>query len=202
MDIRVQELLEKIKKEGVENAQAASASILKETEAERARILAQASKEAAAIIQKAQAEAARFEESSKAALNQASRDLLLAFRGELEKTLATVVRTETAAAFDADAIQKALPAILEAWAKDGREDLSVLLPEATLKTVEASLREKLAAHLKRGVELKPHSGLKAGFRIAEKGGAAYYDFSADAVADMLGSYMNERLAAIVAQAAK
>ncbi|HOX91825.1 MAG TPA: V-type ATP synthase subunit E, partial [Spirochaetales bacterium] len=98
MDIRVQELLEKIKKEGVENAQAASASILKETEAERARILAQASKEAAAIIQKAQAEAARFEESSKAALNQASRDLLLAFRGELEKTLATVVRTETAAA--------------------------------------------------------------------------------------------------------
>lgn len=202
MDIRVQELLEKIKKEGLDSAQAASAAVMKEAEAERQRILALAAKEAEAIVQKAKAEAERFDESGKAALVQASRDLLLAFRGEVEKTLAAIVRTETEAAFDADAVKKALPAILEAWAKDGREDLSALLPEATLKAVEGALRDKLAALFKRGVELKPLRGLKAGFRIAEKGGAVYYDFSAEAVADMLGSYMNARLADIVARAAR
>jgi len=53
-----------------------------------------------------------------------------------------------------------------------------------------------------GVELKPVKGAKAGFRIGEKNGAAYYDFSADAVADMLSAYLNTRLAAIMSSALK
>lgn len=202
MDIRVQELLEKIKRDGVESAEAKAAEILKDAEAQKRRILEDAEKEAKAIVEKGRAEIAKAEASGRAALLQASRDLLISFRGELEKTLAAIVRSEADAAFDADTVKKALPAILEAWSKDGRDDLSVLLPEATLKSIEAYLRDKLSAQLKKGMEIKPVRELKAGFRIAEKGGAAYYDFSAEAVASMLGAYMNARLAAIVADAAK
>ncbi len=202
MDIRVQELLDKIKREGVESAEAEASKIVSEAEAKRAGITAAAEKEAKALVERAKVDALRSEEAGKAALLQASRDLILAFRGELEKLLATIVKGELEAAFDADTIKKALPAILEAWAKSGSDEISVMLPEKDLKPLEAFFKDKLGSALKKGVEFKPQKDTKTGFRIVEKGGAAYYDFSAQAVADMLGSYLNGRLAAIVAEAAK
>jgi V/A-type H+-transporting ATPase subunit E len=202
MDIRVQELLDKIKREGVDSAEAQAAKILTQAEEKRKAIIAAAEKEAKAIVEAGRLDAARAEESGKAALAQASRDLVLAFRGEIEKLLASIVKADTEVAFDADALKKVLPAILEAWAKDGRDELAVLVPEKDLAVLEAFFKDKLAAKLKAGVELKPLKNVKSGFRVAEKGGAAYYDFSAEAAATMLGAYLNSRLAAIVAEAAK
>lgn len=206
MDIRVQELLEKIKREGVESAEAGAAKILSGAEAKRDAIVAAAEKEAKDIKARAVSDAARAEESGKAALAQASRDLILAFRGEIEKVLAALVKSEVEVAFNAETVKKALPAILEAWSKEGKDELSVLVPSKDLKALEAFFKDKLGAALKKGVELKPHKDAKVGFTIVEKDGAAYYDFSAQAVADMLGSYLNARLAAIavaaVAEAAK
>ncbi|OHD76657.1 MAG: V-type ATP synthase subunit E [Spirochaetes bacterium RIFOXYC1_FULL_54_7] len=202
MDIRVQELLEKIKREGVDSAEAQAAKILAQAEEKCKAIIVAAEKEAKAIVEAGRTDVARAEESGKAALAQASRDLLLAFRGEVEKLLASIVRVDTEAAFDADALKKVLPAILESWAKDGRDELSVLVPEKDLAVLEAFFRDKLASKLKVGVELKPLKNVKSGFRVAEKGGAAYYDFSAEAAATMLGAYLNTRLATIVAEAAK
>jgi len=206
MDIRVQELLEKIKHDGVEHAEAEAAKILADAEKKRADVIAAAEKEAKAIVAKAESDAARAAESGRAALTQASRDLILAFSGEVQNLLAELVKAEVEAAFDAGTVKKALPAILEAWSKDGRDDLSALLPAKDLKELEAFFKDRLAASFKKGVEFKPLKDAKAGFRIVEKGGAAYYDFSAHAVAEMLGSYLNARLAAIatasVAEAAK
>jgi len=200
MDIRVQELLEKIKREGIESAEAEGRKILAEAKAKGDATIAAAEKEAKAIVSRASADAERATESGRAALAQASRDLVLAFRGEIEKVLSGLVKAEVDASFDAETIKKALPAILEAWSKDGRDDLSVLLPAKDLKSLEAFFKDKLGAALKKGVELKPHSDAKTGFKIVEKGGAAYYDFSAQAVAEMLGSYLNARLASIVVAA--
>lgn len=200
MDIRVQELLEKIKNEGIESAEAEAAKILKQAKEKSDAIIAAAEKEAKAIVASGAADAARSEESGKAALSQASRDLILAFRGELEKVLANIVKTEVDASFDADTVKKALPAILEAWSKEGSDDLTVLLPAKDIKALEAFFKDKLGTALKKGLEIKPLKDAKAGFKIVEKGGAAYYDFSAQAVADMLGLYLNTRLAAITSSA--
>lgn len=202
MDIRVQELLEKIKKEGIDSADAQSAKILRNAEDEKSRIIEQAHREADEIIRKAKDEAGRAEDSGKAALLQASRDLLLAFRGELEKLIKAICLKETEAALDADAVKKAVPLILEAWAKDGRDELTVLLPEASLNAVESSIRNSLSGQLKAGIEIKPLKEIKTGFRIAEKDGAVYYDFSALALAEMLGAYMNRQLASIIEEAAR
>ena len=202
MDIRVQELLDKIKRDGVESAQADAAKILSDAEAKRAVIVAAAEKEARAIVDEAKADAQRSADAGRAALVQASRDLLLAFKGQIDEMLSVIVKSRVEAAFDADTVKKALPAILEAWAKDGRDELSVLLPEGDLRSLEAYFKDKLGAALKKGVELRPLKDTKSGFRIVEKGGAAYYDFSATAVADMLGAYLNSRLASAVAEAAK
>ncbi|MBP7264164.1 MAG: V-type ATP synthase subunit E [Spirochaetia bacterium] len=202
MDIRVQELLDRIKHDGLESAEAEAGKIRAEAQAQAKGIVDAAKAEAKALVDAAKADAARAEEAGRAALAQASRDLVLAFRADIDKLLSSIVRTDTEKAMGADALARIIPTIVEQWAKDGRDDLSVLLPESDLAPVEAQLRSRLSDKLRSGVELKPIKGAKAGFRIGEKNGAAYYDFSADAVADMLSAYLNTRLAAIMSSALK
>jgi V/A-type H+/Na+-transporting ATPase subunit E len=202
MDIRLQELLERIKKDGLDKAKVEAQAVLTEAETRRAAILAQAEAEAINIVEKAREEAGRFEASAAAAVGQASRDLVLAFQGEIRKLFAVVIRRETGKAFDETVLKSALPAVLAGWSAKGTDDLTVLLPPADLEKLESFFAEKLAAELSRGLELKPFPGLKAGFRILEKNGAAYYDFSAETVAELMSQYLNDRLAGLMTGALK
>ena len=52
------------------------------------------------------------------------------------------------------------------------------------------------------MELKADSKIAGGFRIGTKDGAAYYDFSAEAVADLFSSYLSPKTAEILKNAAK
>ncbi len=202
MDSRVQEILEKIKREAVDEARAESDRLLAEAEARRQEILANAEKEARAITEKARQEARRSEEAGRAALQQAARDLIRSFRGEVEHVISAIVRNETQAGYDEQILKKVIPLVLTAWAEKDGGDLKVLVPEEQLESLETWAAVNLRKTLSGGVELKPLKGLKAGFRIMEKDGAAYYDFSAEAVAEMLAGYLNNHMAALVVEAAR
>ncbi|HOX30808.1 MAG TPA: V-type ATP synthase subunit E [Spirochaetales bacterium] len=200
MDIQLQELLDKIRSEGLDAAQKESSRIVGEAESKRAAILAEAEKEAKALRAKAEADAARAEESGKAALSQAARDLIIAFRDGIAGCLAAIVKAEVAAAYGPEVVAEALPHVLKAMAAGG--DLELLLPPEQAKKLDARLLERLSAELKRGLSIRPFPGLDAGFRIAEKGGAAYYDFSAAELSELLARRLNPRLAEAVRSAAK
>lgn len=201
MDSRVQEILEKIKREAVDEAKAEADRLLAEAETRRQEILSAAEKEARAMTEKARQEVRRSEEAGRAALQQAARDLIRAFRGEVENILSAMVRSETQAAYNEDALKNIIPLMLAAWAAKEGGELTLLVPEDQLASLETWAAVNLRKSLAGGVELKPLKGLKAGFRIMEKDGAAYYDFSAEAVADMLAGYLNHRMAALVVEAA-
>jgi V/A-type H+-transporting ATPase subunit E len=202
MEIQLQELIDKIKKDGIESASQEASRLRSQAEAEAKRIVEAAQKEAEAFAARARADADRFEKAGIAAIGQASRNLILAFKGEIQGILDKVTARETAAAYNADVIKAALPEILKNWASRGSDSLDILLPEAQLASLEGFFRDKLAAELKKGAELKPDRRLGAGFRIANRDGSAYYDFSADAVGDLLSAYLNPRLGEIVKTQAK
>jgi len=202
MDSRVQEIIEKIKREAVDEAKADAARLLAETETTRHQILTTAEKEARSIVEQARQDARKIEETGNAALQQAARTLIRAFKGELEKLLAETVRDEVQAAYDEATLKRVLPLVLEAWAEKDGDDLTVLLPESELESLQAWAAVHLGEKLTAGVELKPIKGCKAGFRIMEKDGTAYYDFSAEAVAEMLSAYLNNHMAGLVAEAAR
>jgi V/A-type H+-transporting ATPase subunit E len=88
-----------------------------------------------------------------------------------------------------------LPDFLKGWAGQGKggDSLDLILNEAQLKKLAAYFTDKLAAELKKGLELKSDRNLGAGFRIANKDGSAYYDFSAGSVAELLSAYLNPAL---------
>jgi V/A-type H+-transporting ATPase subunit E len=201
MDIQFHELIEKIKKDGIESASEKAALLKTQAEAEAKRIVEAAKKEAETILAGAKADAERTEKAGIAAVGQASRNLVLEFRSKIQGILDAIVAKETAASFDENTLKNLLPEIIKNWAAKG-DDLAVLLAEEDLKKLEASLKEKLSGELKKGVELKSDRGIQAGFRIANKDGSAYYDFSAEAVAELLSAYLNPRLAETLKNAVK
>jgi len=78
----------------------------------------------------------------------------------------------------------------------------LLLSEGDLDKLKSWASGSLANELKKGLELKSDRNLGAGFRIANKDGSAYYDFSAESVAELLSAYLNPHLAEILKTAAQ
>ena len=197
MDIQVQELINKIKRDGIEAASKEAAKIKLDAEAEAKRIVESATKEAADIVEKGKKDAARAEKAGIAALGQASRNLVLVFKGEIQALLDKLVNDQLEVSYNADILKAILPDLLKSWGTKNANTLTVLLPEASLTKLQAYFKTKLAAELKKGLELKSDRNLSSGFRIAKKDGSAYYDFSAESVAEMLSAYLNPQLAEIL-----
>ena len=202
MEIQLQELIDKIKKDGIESASQEAARLKQEAEAEARRIVEAAEKEAQAIIKRGKQDVERSEKAGIAAIEQASRNLILAFKGEIQGLLDKISAESVSSSYSADVIKGILPDLVKNWAVKSTDSLSIILTEADLKKIDDSFKARLASTLKGGVELKAGKNLGGGFRIAEKDGSAYYDFSVEAVSDLLSSYLNPRLAEILKSAVK
>jgi len=197
MDVQLQELIDKIKSEGIKTAEQESARVLKEAEHKANDILADAHDEASSIIAKAKEEAHRFEQTAKEAVKQAGRNTILSLRTRVTEIFDAVIAEETKQAYSLKVLEEAIVSLIKAWSKEQVPNLQVLMSSSDLKKIEKQLKSRLAAELKKGVELKPFPQLQAGFRIAMKDGSAYYNFSDQGIAEILAEYLNPKIAEIV-----
>jgi len=200
MDIQLSELIEKIKKEGIQSAQTEAAKLKEDAELEAKKILETAKTEAAAIVNKAAEEAKRSEIAGIAAIEQASRNLVLAFKAEIQGLLDRLIAESVSSSYSVNMIKDLLPELLKNWAVKNTDSLTVLLSEADLEKLDSSFKAELNSTFKSGIELKPEKTLGSGFRIAEKDGSAYYDFSSESVARLLSAYLSPKLAEILKSA--
>ncbi|MDO5774454.1 MAG: V-type ATP synthase subunit E [Spirochaetales bacterium] len=202
MDIQLQELIEKIKKDGVSSAEAAARKIVADAEKKAASIVSDAEVKADSIIKTAKAETERMEKASEDAIAQAGRNLIISFRDGINKELSAIVNSETEKAMDKDLLKKLIPETVKAWsANPDADDVSVLLPAKDLKALETSLKTALKAKISKGLVIKSDASLSAGFRIGSKNGSAFYDFSAEEVAALFSAYLNPKTTEIMKKAA-
>ncbi len=199
MDVQLKELIDKIKTEGVGEADAKAKQILDDAEHKSAEIINRAKKEAEDIISKAKAEAAQFENAGKEAVRQAGRDLILNIKSTLTKLFDSIIKNETSNAMSEEVLKDIIPKILSGWDSVSDRGIDLLLSPDDAKKLEKALLGKLSSELKGGVEIKPHSGIKAGFRISEKGGDSYYDFTDEGIAENLIQHLNPVLSQIISE---
>ena len=203
MDVQLQELIDKIKKDGVAAAEKDAAKIVAASEKKAEAIIAEAQSKAAEIIKSAQSETKKMEKASEEAIVQAGRNMLLSFKDALIGELDGLIQEGTEKALSKDVLTKLVPDTVKAWAKNAdASELSVLLSEKDLKALESSLKTALKAEIKKGLEIKPDKTLTAGFRIGVKNGAAFYDYSAESLAEMFAAYLNPKVAALMKVAAE
>jgi V/A-type H+-transporting ATPase subunit E len=193
MDIQLQELIEKIKKDGIETATEDADHIKQEAQAEAKNIVDAAKKEAATLAANAKADADRAEKAAKAAVAQASRNLVLSFKDEIQALLDKIIARRVADNYTDDVLKTVIPSVVAGWVA-GKGPIDVILDDKQLTSLKDWAASSLAGEIAKGVELKAGRNVGAGFRIAEKDGSAYYDFSAEAVTDALCDYLNPALA--------
>ncbi|MBQ0051425.1 MAG: V-type ATP synthase subunit E [Treponema sp.] len=203
MDVQLQELIDKIKKDGVAAAEKSASEKIAQAQAEAEKIIANAKEEADKIVKAAKDETTRLEKASEDAIRQASRNLVLSFRDSITKELSAIVTAETTKAYSPELLTKLIPETVKAWtSKTEAAEVSVLLNEKDLKDLEDSLKSALKAEIAKGLTLKADNSINSGFRVGVQDGAAFYDFSAEAVADLFSAYLNPRVAALMKEAAK
>jgi len=147
MEIQVQELIDKIKKDGISAASEEASRIKAEAGAEAQRIVEAARREAEEIIRSGKQDAERSEKAGIAALEQASRNLVLVFKDEIQALLDRIINEQVATQYNENVLKDALPQLLKAWAEKGTDNLSVILPESELSKIQSFFNEKMTGEL-------------------------------------------------------
>ncbi len=200
MEIQLSELIEQIKKEGVEVAESQSATIVDGAKAEAEKIIAEAQKKAEEIIEKAKAENERTVKASEDAIRQAGRNLLISFRQSVEKELDVIVGEKVAEVYSSKELGVIIADIVKSWSEKENGDIAVLLNTNDLEAFEKDIMAALKERMLSGVTLRPNDNFRGGFRVEVKDGTAYYDYSASAVTEMLSAYLNPKVNALMKEA--
>ena len=199
-DVQLKELIDTIQRDGVDKARQESETLLRQAREQAGAIVAAAQGQADALLAKARQEQERTERSGRESLKQASRDLMLGVRKQLEALFSALLKEKSRKALEDKEITAAIAAMIANWAPDRRDKIEILLPQKHFDPLAKALRGALADKLAAGIEIKASAEVASGFRVSEKDGHAYYDFSAESIAESLALFLNPVLAGIVADA--
>lgn len=201
MEVQLQELIEQIKKEGVAAAEAEAAAIIEAAKAEAEKIVADANAQADKFMADAKAENDRMTKASEDAIRQAGRNLLISFRESVARELKAVTSEKVNEVYSSGDVTGLIVSVVESFSgKPDADDIAVLLNTGDLKKLEESLLAALKEKMLKGITLKANDNFDGGFRIAVNNGSAYYDFSAEAVVDMISNYLSPRVAELLKEA--
>ncbi|MFQ5686828.1 MAG: hypothetical protein ACE5GV_09225 [Candidatus Scalindua sp.] len=188
------DLIQKIKSEGVEEAERKSEEIIKEAELTASKIIDKAREDAEAITREAEEGIEKKESISKIALEQAARDIILSIRTSLTEIFDFLIKREYRNVLSGKTLETVLIKLIEGWQKDemGELNIELLLSESDRNALLEGFLSKLNEEIKTGIELKAHPNIEGGFRVGIKGGHVYYDFTDEGIAEVLAEYLNPR----------
>ena len=188
------DLIQKIKSEGIEEAEKESEEIIKEARLTVSKILDNARQDAEAIIKKAEEEVRKREGIGKMALEQAARDIILSIRTSLTEIFDSLIKREYQTVLSGKTLETVLIKLIEGWQKDemGELNIELLLSESDRNALLEGFLSKLNEEIKTGIELKAHPNIEKGFRVGVKGSHVYHDFTDEGLAEVLAEYLNPR----------
>ena len=199
MTQRVQELIDKIKSEGVQAAERSANAIREKATMESEAVMESAKKRAQQIIADAEAEAEQMQKSTRLALKQAARDTLLSLRKEIQTILNNLVKDEVAAVLDSNKLAAVIEAATMAAvrANTSENDVKIEVNQDDLNAVQKGLLTKLQQHIKGGVQLQASGAISRGFTISFDGGKSCFEFTDGSLAEYIGSFLNTELSELV-----
>lgn len=200
-EVNIQDLLDKIKKEGVEEADRQSQEILDRARLEAEVIVEEAKREAERTLTLAREEVRRKQEAFEQELSQSGRNLVLGVKQEIISLMDRILRREVRSALNSGVLRELIVKLVDRWKKDEEfQGIEVLLSEGERELLEDAVFHAFQEELRKGVLLKPIRTVGAGFRIGEKDGDLHYDFTDAGIAEVLSEYLNPRVAKFLAGA--
>ena len=186
----LQQLLEKIQRDGVDKANAEAAAIVAKAKAEAEAIVKKAQEDAAAAEAKGKADAEAYAARARETISQAARDTVLKVKEDVTKWLTQLLAQDVSAALATEAVPLAAAAVKELVTGSGAE------VAASAKFVDA-LRAQLAAQAQNGVKVVADEMTGAGFTVKLDNGRVEHDFTDAAISEALAQRLRADLAKLL-----
>ena len=188
---KIQELTEKIFREGVEKGQAEAARIVEKAKAEAEQIIAEAKKKAVEIEAQAKKTATETENNTKNELKLFTAQSLSALKSEIANVLtaSTVGQAVDKLVSDKDFLCKFTVALASKWA----ENEPIVIESADADTLKAYFAKEAKAVLDTGVAIEKVNGRNALFTIQPEDGSYKVSFGKEEFEDYFKSFLRPQL---------
>lgn len=201
MEIQLQDLIEQIKKDGVQAAEGEAERIINDAKLRADKIVEEARAQAERILGDAGREKEHIESSSQAAISQAGRNMLISFRKSVNAQLKAILDKELEGVYSRDGLKALILKAVETWfSKPDTESVEVLLNAEDLQLLERELLSAFDERARGGITLNASDSFDGGFRIGVNDQGAYYDYSSEAVAQMLSDYLDPKITRLLKEA--
>lgn len=177
MNTRLQDLTEKLYREGVSKGQEDAARTLESAKEEAGQILEDARQEAAKIVEAAEEQAKRLISNAESERKMKFDQAKSALRQELESFISGTLATEAVAPVmaDKDFMSKVIADSIATWIKN--ENVSVFVNSEQAEALKKYFASQAKDLLDAGVELQTIHGVKAGFKIGPADGSYQVSFT-------------------------
>lgn len=177
MDTKIQELTDKIYREGVEKGNEEAKKIVDDANAKRQAILSEAEAEAKRLIAAAQKEAAELKKNTEAELKLFATQSVEALKSEVANLITGEITSSNvkAAVNDTAFMQKVILAIAEEWAKSGELTIQAADAKALSSYFESNAKELL----NKKVKIEKVNGKESSFTILPADGSYKVTFGED-----------------------
>jgi len=186
----LQQLLEKIQRDGVDKANAEAAAIIAKAKTEADALVKKAQEDAAAAEAKGKADAEAYAARARETISQAARDTVLKVKEDVTKLLTQLLAQNVSAALATEAVPLAAAAVKELVAGGSAE-------VATSAKLVDALRAQLAAQAQNGVKVVADEMTGAGFTVKLDNGRVEHDFTDAAISEALAQRLRPDLAALL-----
>lgn len=195
MDVKLDSLIEKIRKEGIEEAQQSADQIIKEAKQKAASLVDQAKKEAEKIVTDGKNQVDQYKTTAEIDLKQSARNFELLLKEKINSLFDNVFKRQVAAELKPDFLKAMILKIVEHWTKDSKAE--IVLNDKDKDQLEKVLFSGVKDDVKQSINIRVSRDIAHGFRIGMKGDQVYYDFSDESIAEVLKSLINPKLKEIL-----
>lgn len=191
MENKLQELTDKLYKEGLAKGKEEGEAIIAKAEAKATMIIEDAQKKAKEIIRKAEKDAADYKVKVEGDVKMAAIQSVQATKTDIENLMVKGMiggKAESALS-SLDFVKEVIKAVASNFNSQESVDLELVLPESLKAELEPFVSGELAGILSSKVNASYSGKVKGGFTIGPKDGSYFIDLTSDAFENLIGEFM-------------
>ena len=197
MEVKLEQLIEAIKKDGVLEAQKQSREIIEKAQEEVSKLIAEAKSKAEQIISQAKIEADNFQDTAEKSIQLGGRDLILSLKEKIREIFNALLREKIQKELTPDYLKEIIMKVITNWEPGKENSWQVLVNDKDKEQLKSALLKSFKEKVQGGIEIKTSRALENGFRIGLKGEDVYYDFSDESIVEAFSAFINPLIAELI-----
>lgn len=191
MQDKLQELTDKLFKEGLSKGKEEGEALLADAKRQAGEIVAAARSQAEEIVSEALKQADDAKKKAESDIRMAAEESLQTVRSSIANTLvANMSSLKVDEALSSDEFVKGLiKAVAANFSSEDSRDLEMVLPESLKEGLEPFVKNELAGMLGKGVDVSFSRKIGGGMQVGPKDGGYYISLTNDTFKDLIASYL-------------